>query len=124
MFCRTKKRDCSRTIVLPDHRKPDAPGLHFAEERPHLLERLRHQRVVDPSAIAPIRHDARFLQLPEVERQPGLRRVQVALKLAHAALAVREELDDAQPGLFGHDQKSRQQRGIRKRPVAHVRIYQ
>src|SRR5205823_12844956 len=75
------------------------PRLISGSDLRELAERAAVQRVVRPAALPPIAHEPRVFESLQMEGQAGLRRVEYILQLAHAALAVRQQPHDLEPGL-------------------------
>src|SRR5207245_220130 len=73
--------------------------LHVGRELRDFGERLTIQRVVAPAPVPTIAHEPRILERFQMEGQTRLRAVEHVLQLAHAALAVREQPHDLEPGL-------------------------
>src|SRR5437867_4026365 len=74
--------------------------LHCSRKCRDLIERVVVQRVVHPAPVPPVGHEPRVLESLQVKRQSRLGRIERALQLADAALAVREEAYDLEPRLI------------------------
>src|ERR1035437_601771 len=94
--------DQKKSVAALDRPCRGALGaLERREQRFDLVECLAIERVVDPAALATIRHEIGVLERLEVERQPALRCVHEVGQLADTAFAANKPLDDLQARLVG-----------------------
>lgn len=56
---------------------------------------------MNPAALSPVSDQACIFQQLQVVGEPGLRRIQQILKVAHALFTTSETLDDRETGLVG-----------------------
>src|SRR6266566_2677807 len=81
---------------------PGVPaGLHGTRKCGDRFERVGIEGVIHPASLAPVGHQLGVLQRLQVKREPGLRRVEHGLQLAHAAFSVGEQAHDFEARLIG-----------------------
>ncbi len=79
--------------------------LHCHGKIVNLRECIRDDAVVRPATVLPIGDESRLFQNSQMKREPGLRRIEAILQVAHTLLAVPQLLEDAESSFVGQRMK-------------------